>query len=416
LPDFVRTYLPENLSFEQLPRRWPEYSAWLVHHLYLQRHLDRRYEDGSFSPLYSKVLEKILPKRDYKTILNTLMDTGLVEGDSSYRRGTGGRKGWSKGYRLTEHYREATFRQHWLHHPELARKLVNRRLEREKKFLPVHRHLQSMLSGIEIVGDFPTVYLPLVTMYCGDFRFAVCEQGRVHTNLTNMRKEYRKNIRWKGRPLWLIDIVSSQPLILALTLRNLARNTHKHSKEGQTAQGKAKKAYVPSLSNPRLRDDAQNFLDQCLSGQFYERLMDLTGKARDKVKQQFFAVAYGGRLDMGTILGQAFRELFPACFEAIYRIKPFQAPRPRKGEPRPPKDPAQGDLARHMQTLESDLVINRVCDRLRTERPDACLLTIHDCLVTTEEHKDYFAGVLEEEFDHTFGVRPALRINSFSEE
>jgi hypothetical protein len=69
-----------------------------------------------------------------------------------------------------------------------------------------------------------------------------------------------------------------------------------------------------------------------------------------------------------------------------------------------------------MQSLESDLVIGRACDRVRRERPGACLLTIHDCLVTTEEHKEYFAEVLEDGFMQTYQVRPKLKVEPFAKE
>ena len=104
----------------------------------------------------------------------------------------------------------------------------------------------------------------------------------MHTNITNLRKEYRGHVRWNGRPLWLIDIVSSQPLILALTLREQARE-----EAGDLADG------VRS-------DDAQKFLDSCLKGVFYEDLAARAGMARDQAKRKFFAVAYGQRRDMLT--------------------------------------------------------------------------------------------------------------------
>src|SRR5262249_32671038 len=53
----VGLYLPVNLPNDCLPEQWWPYGAWVVNHLYLQRHLDRRYRDGCFVPLYSKFLE-----------------------------------------------------------------------------------------------------------------------------------------------------------------------------------------------------------------------------------------------------------------------------------------------------------------------------------------------------------------------
>jgi hypothetical protein len=125
-------------------------------------------------------------------------------------------------------------------------------------------------------------------------------------------------------------------------------------------------------------------------------------------------VAYGRRDDMDTRVGRAFRDMFPACHRAIAHMKPPPGPR-RDGDGRKIRDPAQGELARRMQRLESELVIGGCCERLRREAPGACLLTVHDCLVTSEDHKDHFAEVLADEFDRTYGVRPRLRVSRFGE-
>jgi hypothetical protein len=168
------------------------------------------------------------------------------------------------------------------------------------------------------------------------------------------------------------------------------------------------------LSGSCLNNDCQTFLDACINGTIYERLGEFAGMTREEVKQRFFAIAYGRRDDMDTRVGQAFQALYPAAYRAIWGLKPVPGPRWQGG--RKVKDPAQGELARRMQKLESDLVIGTACDRLRRERPEACLLTVHDCLVTTAEHTEYFARVLGDAFDQVYGVRPKLRVNPFGEE
>ena len=66
-----------------------------------------------------------------------------------------------------------------------------------------------------------------------------------------------------------------------------------------------------------------------------------------------------------------------------------------------------------MQRLESDLVIGAACERLRREVPDACVLTVHDCLVTTEEHTEHFPRVIQDVFFQAHQVRPRLRCEPF---
>jgi hypothetical protein len=417
--------LPETLTDDLLPDRWPDYGKWLVHHLYLRRHLDRRYMDGSFSPVHSQTLRKILPQKHYQTILSLLTQEGVIERKHSYWNGGGAQGGYSKGCRLTEVHREARFGQHWVHHPELAQKLAKRKSEQESKYLDVHRHLQKMMEDVESVGDYPLVYLPLMAIANGDFLFKVCPYGRVHTNLTSLPREYRKHIRWQGRPLWLIDVVNSQPLILALALKKQAQTTHNHTQPPTTYQPKHQSLNLATHSDRRLMVDAERYLDRCLAGRIYEDIADRLAdeyphyarltpyERRERVKKRFFAVAYGQKNDMFTQVGNAFRDLFPACFWTIRGAKPPQVPRRKKGEPRI-KLPGHGELAKQMQRLESDIVIDTACERLRRERPEACLLTIHDCLLTTAEHKDYFAQVLADAFDEKYGVRPKLKFKLFA--
>jgi hypothetical protein len=422
----VGLYLPENFPDDCLPKPLWEYGAWVVHHLYLQRHLDRRYWDGSFVPLYSKALENILPRHENKSIISALKDANIIQCDNFYRPGTATRRGRSKGYRLRQPYRDAQFRRQLVHHPELAGKLARRREQQERDLAAVHGHLKTMFDGIELTGGFSDDCLPLVMIQNRDYWFTVCEQGRVHTNLTSLKREFRKHVRWNGQSLWMIDIANSQPLILALTVRdgvggdcpNICLTDAKNPPQPRTNQPPRHQPtrhppYVRTLSDGGLNDDADRFLDVCVRGELYEALMQLTGMPRDDVKKRFLAVAYGDRSDMLTKVGRAFRELYPADFDAIRSMKLARAPKPRRGERRL-KDAAIGELARRMQKLESDLVIGQVCERLRREAPRACLLTIHDCLVTTDEHKDLFERVLREEFIRTYDVEPKFKVSEFA--
>jgi hypothetical protein len=161
-----------------------------------------------------------------------------------------------------------------------------------------------------------------------------------------------------------------------------------------------------------LSDDADGFVELCSRGEIYETLAEKTGLPREEVNRRFFAIAYGSRRDMGTRVGLVFQELFPGAFRALSEMKPLQ--RLSNGHEQT-RDPAHGELARQMQRLESQLLIGRVCKRLYNEAPAACLLTIHDCLVTTASEIDRFRRVLIGEFVCNSGVRPQARISWFAE-
>jgi hypothetical protein len=63
-----------------------------------------------------------------------------------------------------------------------------------------------------------------------------------------------------------------------------------------------------------------------------------------------------------------------------------------------------------MQTIEADLMLNRVGQRISSERPDLFILPIHDCLVTTQGNEDYIASVIKDETKKAIDLTPTLKI------
>jgi hypothetical protein len=58
-------------------------------------------------------------------------------------------------------------------------------------------------------------------------------------------------------------------------------------------------------------------------------------------------------------------------------------------------------------------VYKAVCRRILKDAPAVPLLTIHDAVVTTEEHAGYVREVMAEEFGR-LGLRPTLEVEPFS--
>ena len=85
-PDGVVTYLPENLNLTgMLPRKWHDYAAWFVGGLYLRRHTEKYGDPEGFRRVSSVVLKTVLPKRDYKDIVDALIAARVIERDGSYQ-------------------------------------------------------------------------------------------------------------------------------------------------------------------------------------------------------------------------------------------------------------------------------------------------------------------------------------------
>jgi hypothetical protein len=66
--------------------------------------------------------------------------------------------------------------------------------------------------------------------------------------------------------------------------------------------------------------------------------------------------------------------------------------KPTKKHPKP-----HNRLALELQKWEANLVIFRICDGIRRERPDVWIATIHDAVVCLERDVPFVLGTVEEE-------------------
>lgn len=54
-------------------------------------------------------------------------------------------------------------------------------------------------------------------------------------------------------------------------------------------------------------------------------------------------------------------------------------------------------LARILQSIESNIIINKVTKRISIEQPELPIFTIHDSVATIQGYEDYVANVIREE-------------------
>ena len=64
---------------------------------------------------------------------------------------------------------------------------------------------------------------------------------------------------------------------------------------------------------------------------------------------------------------------------------------------------------------ESDLVILGACQEIMESSPQACLLTLHDCLVGTEDHVHAHKDTLGRWFWDRFKVKPVMKVGPFGD-
>lgn len=210
--------------------------------------------------------------------------------------------------------------------------------------------------------------------------FIVDPYGRVHNSITSLCRSIRPALRMGKQPLAGVDIVNSQPALLAWHLANLPPE---RGKQSAIIYEEAPPGPLPSPSP----GPSRRFLTLATTGRLYEHLMRLTGLDRDAVKLHLMRDVLGLRYPYPSVVGDAFRSEFPEVAAFVLR---FNA-----GD--------HGNLLRHLQSVESDLVVRRVGRRLN----GGCV-SLHDSIYTRSDRLDVVLAAFEAEFAES-GIRLKLK-------
>jgi len=150
--------------------------------------------------------------------------------------------------------------------------------------------------------------------------------------------------------------------------------------------------------------DVKQYIELSENGLIYEYLgdeinnelgIDLRGN-RKELKQVIFTVLFTGNQFIGQQDAgpkRIFKNRFPTVYEVFSLLK---------------RNYKEG-LSILLQRIESYIVLDVICQRIRQERPDMPIFTIHDCIITTVENEDYLWKIMEEELTEIIGHKPTLK-------
>lgn len=220
---------------------------------------------------------------------------------------------------------------------------------------------------------------------------------RFHSNLTNLKKELRNYLTYDNQPLVNIDIKNSQPLLSQILLhksfynRESSHNIHQYSHIFHSITSITLSRFslmleecLESIDNTRFTE----YINMVNSGDFYRQLSHkmYPEKKFDKksiklmILTTFFSDnRYFAHPDAAG--KRDFKTHFPEVYEVFSLIK-------RK---------ENSLLARILQSIESDIIVNKASKRIARERPDLPIFTIHDSIATTLGNEDYVATIITEE-------------------
>lgn len=413
-------YVPENLNLDGLlmsqPRRIAEGVLWLGHCVFVQLAMNAQCRDnGNRVPLKASYLRNIIGRHHLGVVRETAESIGYVKRDASYRAGQRSQKYW-----IREPYSNVPLVRREIADPKLRCRIESWQEQRRRESWErirsnatpvspeVSEHLWQHLQRIRVdehidFGDHDKSVHHIGVDYirCRDFRFVVDDYGRIHTNVTNLRRTLRRHISVDGERLVNVDIAESQPLFVGLALAD------QQARENGTGPANAymmvstmmdntmmDKTASPSdhFGRDRLPQDLRDYLALCERRCLYQFVADCLEVPRSEAKRRVMVVFFD-RPWHRNVVSDALEQRFPTVMAAMRGIKRQDYRR----------------LAHFAQRIESRFMYGRIVPRLMRERPELFVTTIHDSVLTTTREGVYVRRVMLEEFA-SFGVTPSVRV------
>jgi hypothetical protein len=465
-------YIPVTFDSQQFPvdqRDLVHYFLNLLHWKWLCWQAD---EGTGFVRLKHDYLTKIIPRACWLGIRDRLVELGVIEWDHSYRPNTK-----AYGFKLATGYRKTrrvvcaddslnrkvqkVYSQDRI--PLLpVHEWLKEKLDLLDFDMPLAYSIIRTMDPPPKTGRMSDEeYRLLLTESCqkftnGDLSLSVDRFGRVHTPITSLPKELRRCLVVDGQTLIGLDLANSQPLIAGICAKQFFKSRMSRSrllkktfeegsntycyrelqemgKQAEELIGKNQSSTQPTshwtptnfLPHPRITteeksqlaystdtyDSAQvlhsavkqakdadldDYIRLCEQGQFYESLME-PGEDRHAFKEKFYGDVFFGKTCFRSKLKDRFDARFPSMAMMLREVKKRNY--------------------RHsswlMQNYEATIFIYTICNRIRAERPDVMLLTIHDSLLTVPDEVEYVESIIMDEF-RKLGITPTLKREDYS--
>ena len=222
--------------------------------------------------------------------------------------------------------------------------------------------------------------------------------GRIHTNVTNMKKEIRHAaLRCDGERVSEVDIKSSQAAFIIAVFRRYIRyykddlfeNTdtflqfspiwNEGRKEVTLSRMESQLAYYEELV--RKGRIYEFFRDECSQDTGVDRQL-----TRDEAKEGLLSFLFSplhfdeGRCPIRGAVQRCWREHFPDLFNCMWSLKRY----------------CHAALAYEMQRIESSFVFDHVCPRILGEL--GChFCTVHDSIIVPERFAEKVRAIMDEE-------------------
>lgn len=391
----MKFYIPSKLQKLDhiLKRKYPKEFYHLDKYYYFISKISENYvyskqnTNYKFTNLNNKYLRKMLGSRYVHRIKKTLSELGILIINHSYKVNE-----FSKSYRINPNYVSPIIS------IDLNSKLERKKLYRKKLKIPTKfKKLYEFLNHLEIDYDkaiqhlkniqpninlqqYNNYLISIEKIHNKDYFFKNDRNtGRLFTNLTNLKKDFRQFLKLKKENLIEIDVKNSQPLLLNVLCDKLS----------------------PHKIIDRNEYNKYKLLSQ--SGKLYDYFIPLFKKeydltlTRQEIKTSFFGKIFFCKLTMNDRYKESkiFKKYFPQIFDIILEYKKYD----------------YCNLAIQLQKMEASIIIEQIA--LVLSQQNIPILTIHDSILTTPKHINLVYKKIKEVFA-IYNLKPCLRINKYN--
>ncbi len=370
-------------------------------------------DEADYIQINCKRMQSLIGWRYYTKIRDALIGFGVIECDGVWAKGKK-----NMGFRLTKKFRQK-------HINAIELKGVNAvKIKNIKPKVVVsselEQYLYNWLVRVKVSDSYKDVVvegrnctrreISIEKLRLGQFRFNCFNAGRIHHNISSIYKKYRPHLTIDGKSMIELDIANSQPLLLSVLLLkyykresnityNITTHIHYDTPFWGINKGIDYKPYkfIQDEVIANVPADVSAYIRLCENGEFYKFCQDLWKDTTDvgAFKTLLYTNVFYGSMAQWT-LDNKYTKLFMETFPNVWAvIKHYKRHDYKK-------------LSHRMQKIEANLMIKKVCLKLKEEHPEIPCLTIHDSIMTTPDNEMIVRGLIMDVFKKK-GLRPTIK-------
>jgi len=268
------------------------------------------------------------------------------------------------------------------------------------------------IMEMEVQNQYLHTYKHLQLLHQDHYFKIDSTAGRFHTPITNLKRELRASLSYKGERLYSIDIVNCQPYLSQILTQpsfwNMRNNLKLKYYNKINTNKELMSIMIPKVVQCNEKQLYSKFLTEVNNGNFYENftqtIKESTGvilernDAKVAIYQTFFSDNRFINASPIPRFDASLKKLFKLNYPDIYEI--FAAVKRKESNA----------LAILLQNIESEIIIENVCPYISKYLPDCPIYTIHDSIATTEKHIETVSDILKYICFQYIGAVPTLKI------